>query len=172
MPGPWDASLRSAPPLRQGRQFGPAPSALSEVEVRCRDSHGPTRAVPRSRSGPRRAPSSCITAARISPPSYIRSELGERPSDPIKRKAWDRGVAQIEGYRQSNGVTDQRNTFGKEAKRGVERARQVQAQHNCLRPSARLAWGNTPCECETSGVGWGSGAGALELSSHAALSCG
>lgn len=37
-----------------------------------------------------------IVAARISPPAYIKAELGERPSDPAKQKAWDRGVSQID----------------------------------------------------------------------------
>jgi hypothetical protein len=41
-----------------------------------------------------------VTAARISPPPYITKELGERPADPNKRWHWDRGVADIEHYRQ------------------------------------------------------------------------
>src|SRR4029077_13915966 len=68
-----------------------------------------------------------ITAARLSPPPYSGSELGERPSDPAKRKEWDRGVAQIEGYRQQNGVKDPSRAFGPKAKQGAERARQEQA---------------------------------------------
>lgn len=65
-----------------------------------------------------------ITAARISPPTYVKSELGERPSDPSKRKAWDYGVSQIERYRQEHGINDPNNALGREAKRGAERARQ------------------------------------------------
>ena len=42
-----------------------------------------------------------IVAARIFPPDYIKSELGERPSDPAKQKAWDRGVSQIERFAKS-----------------------------------------------------------------------
>ena len=68
-----------------------------------------------------------ITAARISPPPYITKELGERPSDPAKRKAWDRGVAGIESYRQEHGIKDPNKAFGREAKQGVERARQQTA---------------------------------------------
>jgi len=45
-----------------------------------------------------------ITAARLSPPTYITKKLGERPTDPAKRKAWDRGVTGIESYRQENGI--------------------------------------------------------------------
>jgi conjugative relaxase-like TrwC/TraI family protein len=65
-----------------------------------------------------------IIAARISPPAYIKAELGERPSDPTKRKAWDRGVSQIERYRQEHGIKDPNKALGREAKRGAERARQ------------------------------------------------
>jgi conjugative relaxase-like TrwC/TraI family protein len=69
-----------------------------------------------------------ITAARVAPPPYISKELGERPSDPAKRKAWDRGVEGIERYRQEHGVKDLGRAFGREAKRGAERARQVAAR--------------------------------------------
>jgi hypothetical protein len=65
-----------------------------------------------------------ITAARIAPAAYIKNELGERPSDPTKRKVWDRGVDQIEGYRQQNGVKDRSNAFGREPTRNAERAKQ------------------------------------------------
>jgi conjugative relaxase-like TrwC/TraI family protein len=65
-----------------------------------------------------------IIAARISPPAYVKNELGERPSDPTKRKVWDRGVSQIERYRQEHGVRDPSRALGREAKRGAERARQ------------------------------------------------
>lgn len=68
-----------------------------------------------------------VTAARLSPPTYVTKELGERPSDPAKRKAWDRGVAGIESYRQEHGVKDPSKAFGREAKRGAERARQQAA---------------------------------------------
>jgi conjugative relaxase-like TrwC/TraI family protein len=65
-----------------------------------------------------------IIAARISPPAYVRAELGGRPSDPARQKAWDRGVFRIERYRQEHGVTDPNRALGREAKRGAERARQ------------------------------------------------
>lgn len=77
-----------------------------------------------------------ITAARISPPPYIRTELGERPSDPSKAKAWDRGVAHIERYRQEHGIKDNNRPFGQEAKQGIERARQQSAMQR-LRDTQR-----------------------------------
>jgi hypothetical protein len=69
-----------------------------------------------------------IIAARTSPPAYVKTELGERPSDPTKRKAWDRGVSQIERYRQEHGIKDPSKALGREAKRGAERARQEAAR--------------------------------------------
>ncbi|MBW8059160.1 MAG: AAA family ATPase [Solirubrobacterales bacterium] len=63
-----------------------------------------------------------ITAAKLAPPDYIVKELGERPSDPEKRKAWDRGVAGIEGYRQEHGITDRDSALGKEPLGGIERS--------------------------------------------------
>ena len=68
-----------------------------------------------------------ILAARLDPPAYVRNELGERPRDPTKRKTWDRGVAQIERFRHEHGVEDPSTPFGREAKRGAERAQQEAA---------------------------------------------
>jgi len=68
-----------------------------------------------------------ITAASITPPPYITSELGERPSDPAKQKVWERGVAHIERYRQEHGVNDPSRALGREAGRAAERARQREA---------------------------------------------
>ncbi len=77
-----------------------------------------------------------IIAARISPPAYVKNELGERPSDPALRKAWDRGVSQIERYRQEHGIQDPNRALGREAKRGAERARQ-EATWRRIRESQR-----------------------------------
>jgi len=62
-----------------------------------------------------------ITAARISPPAYIKNELGERPSEPTKRKAWDWGVEEIETYRQRYGVKDPKRALGRERDRERQR---------------------------------------------------
>jgi len=52
------------------------------------------------------------TAARLSPPDYIKRELGERPSDPTKARAWDMAVRGVEGYRVRNGVGDRDTRLG------------------------------------------------------------
>lgn len=79
-----------------------------------------------------------VTAARLSPPAYVVKELGERPGKPMDRQAWDRGVVQIERYRQENGVADPERAFGKEAKRGAERVRQESAQQRLLQSQRAL----------------------------------
>jgi conjugative relaxase-like TrwC/TraI family protein len=51
-------------------------------------------------------------AARLSPPTYIKRELGERPSDPAKARSWDEAVRGIEGYRLRNSVKDKSSALG------------------------------------------------------------
>ncbi len=63
-----------------------------------------------------------IAAVRISPPTYIKAELGGRPSDPQKRKAWDRAVAGIEGHRQEYGGKDRERALGAKPKDWIERS--------------------------------------------------
>ena len=53
-----------------------------------------------------------LAAARIEPSAYIVKELGERPADPTKARAWDQGAREIEGYRLEHGVTDTTEAFG------------------------------------------------------------
>jgi conjugative relaxase-like TrwC/TraI family protein len=57
-------------------------------------------------------------AVRISPPAYVVRELGERPIDPVKAKAWDEGVRGIEGYRNEYGITDTGSALGREPEGG------------------------------------------------------
>jgi conjugative relaxase-like TrwC/TraI family protein len=66
------------------------------------------------------------TAACIAPPVYITKELGERPSDPAKRKTWDRGVADIERYRQQRGIKDPIKALGRQREREREAQRAMQ----------------------------------------------
>jgi conjugative relaxase-like TrwC/TraI family protein len=79
-----------------------------------------------------------LTAVRLSPPSYIVKELGERPSDPAKGKAWDRGVKEIESYRQEHGVTDKRHAFGREPKSISQQAAREAAQRRLRETQLRL----------------------------------
>jgi conjugative relaxase-like TrwC/TraI family protein len=77
-----------------------------------------------------------MTAMRVSPPDYIVKELGQRPADPVKAKAWDSGVKGIEGYRQENGITDKQSALGLQPKAEAERARWESAERR-LRDSQR-----------------------------------
>jgi len=77
-----------------------------------------------------------LSAARIAPPPYITAELGERPSDAARQKAWDSGVRLIEGYRQKNGVKDPSRAFGPKARQGIERTEQRAAMRR-LREAQR-----------------------------------
>jgi conjugative relaxase-like TrwC/TraI family protein len=79
-----------------------------------------------------------LAAARIEPPSYIVKELGERPVDPAKAKAWDRGVRVIEGYRLERGVQDTGRAFGSEPQGGAERAAQRAAERRLAETQRRL----------------------------------
>ena len=79
-----------------------------------------------------------MTAMRISPPDYIVKELGERPTDPVKARAWDNGVKGIEGYRQENGITDTQRALGLWPKGGAERARRESAERRLRESQRRL----------------------------------
>jgi conjugative relaxase-like TrwC/TraI family protein len=78
------------------------------------------------------------TAARLSPPSYIKSELGERPSDPTKAAAWDRAVRGIEGYRIRNGVVDRDSALGPKPKDRARQAEQRQVRERLQRAQREL----------------------------------
>ncbi len=75
-----------------------------------------------------------VLTVRLAPPAYIKKELGERPSDPAKRKAWDRGVVEIEGYRQRYGVKDPHWALGREGEQAAQRAtlRRIQETQRLL----------------------------------------
>jgi conjugative relaxase-like TrwC/TraI family protein len=96
-----------------------------------------------------------VTAARISPPPYITKELGERPADPSKRWHWDRGVADIEHYRQRYGVKDRSSAFGPESKRSTERARQEQARRQLMETQRVLGLGQHKAKARALGRGLG-----------------
>lgn len=79
-----------------------------------------------------------LTAAQIEPPPYIVKELGQRPADPAKAKAWDRGVQGIEGYRLENGVKDTRSAFGREPQDAAARAVREAARRRLAEAQRRL----------------------------------
>ncbi|HET7455981.1 MAG TPA: MobF family relaxase [Solirubrobacterales bacterium] len=78
------------------------------------------------------------TAARLSPPDYIKAELGERPSDPTKARAWDKAVRGIEGYRVRNGVRDRDNALGGKPKDHTAHAEQRRVRERLQRAQREL----------------------------------
>ena len=79
-----------------------------------------------------------LLAARLSPPAYIVKELGERPAEPGKAKAWDRGVRGIESYRNERGVTDKDSALGPRPKDHFERTFHDHAQDRIREAQRRL----------------------------------
>jgi hypothetical protein len=77
-------------------------------------------------------------AARISPPDYIKSELGERPSDPSKAREWDQAVRGIEGYRTRNGVRDRDSALGRKPKQPAKAHEHDRAQRQLERSQRQL----------------------------------
>lgn len=82
--------------------------------------------------------SQALAAARIAPPPYIVKELGRRPTDPDKAKAWDRGVRGIEGYRLEHGVKDTGSAFDREPQGAVARAAREAARQRLAGAQRRL----------------------------------
>ncbi|MGN6815771.1 MAG: hypothetical protein ACTHK3_06770 [Solirubrobacterales bacterium] len=78
------------------------------------------------------------TAARISPPNYIKAELGERPGDPVKARAWDKAVRGIEGYRTRNGVRDKDSALGTRPKEPAKAHEHDRAQRQLERSQRQL----------------------------------
>lgn len=74
-----------------------------------------------------------VLAARLSPPSYITRELGERPLDRMRQRAWDRGVAEIEVYRQRYAVKDPNRALGREREREAEQRAVLRRIHEAQR---------------------------------------
>ncbi|HEX4464529.1 MAG TPA: MobF family relaxase [Solirubrobacterales bacterium] len=79
-----------------------------------------------------------LTATRIEPPSYIVKELGERPADPTRARAWDHGVQRVERYRLEHGVRDKGSTFGREPQDAAARAAREAAQRRLAETQRRL----------------------------------
>ncbi len=98
-----------------------------------------------------------VTAARIAPPDYITKELGERPTDPTKRKVWEYGVEVVEGYRQEHGVKDRGRAFGTKPKEPAERAARKQAQRQLQRLQRDLGKGKQLGRSRDSGRSLGMG---------------
>lgn len=79
-----------------------------------------------------------LLAARLSPPAYVVRELGERPADSGKAKAWDRGVRDIESYRNERGVKDKDSALGRRPEDWLGRTSHDHAQDRLREAQRRL----------------------------------
>ena len=79
-----------------------------------------------------------LAAARVSPPAYVREALGPRPEEPGKRARWERGLEEIERYRQAHGVTSSREALGAEPRSGFERAAYERARNHLAEAQREL----------------------------------
>jgi hypothetical protein len=53
-----------------------------------------------------------VRAAEVSPPAYVATELGPRPSAPAERATWRQAVLAVESYREQWGVGDRQLALG------------------------------------------------------------
>jgi conjugative relaxase-like TrwC/TraI family protein len=65
-----------------------------------------------------------LAAACVAPADYLVAELGERPEEGSGRKAWDRAVREVEGFRQRHGLQDRDTALGPEAEDHATRREQ------------------------------------------------
>jgi hypothetical protein len=79
-----------------------------------------------------------ITADRLSPPDYITRELGRRPPEPELRARWERGVHEIERYRQEHSISDPQRALGREPTHGSERADHARTRNQLEELQRRL----------------------------------
>jgi Mrp family chromosome partitioning ATPase len=79
-----------------------------------------------------------VAAARIEPPAYIVNVLGERPADPARARAWDRGVQGVESYRLEHSIRDKGSAFGREPQDATARAAREAAQRRLAEIQRRL----------------------------------
>lgn len=128
------------------------PSALSQEDMyrhnaeqaldRVRDVEQPTNAARRAHNIARgelaERDARELLAIRLSTPTYVTRELGERPSDLRMARAWDRGVTAIQSYRRERSITDTTSALGERPKAGINRAARETAQRRIREAQRRL----------------------------------
>jgi conjugative relaxase-like TrwC/TraI family protein len=80
-----------------------------------------------------------ISAARLSPPLYVREAIGERPDDAQGRHRWEQGLQEIERYRQMHSVTDRHRALGIEPGSGFAQAAYERVVHRVARVQRELS---------------------------------
>ncbi len=96
-------------------------------------------------------------AARISPPDYIKQELGKRPRDPTKAREWDQAVRGIEGYRLRNRVVDRDSALGAKPKDPAEAREHDRAQRQVEQSRRQLHLHHQHGQARSHDIGHGIG---------------
>lgn len=136
----WRERRRELPRAAEREQ-----SALAALQGReeMRERHGPLREdARREREVARQVlaerAEAPVLASQISPPSYVCEELGPRPGDPAKARAWEEGVRAIETYRHERGITDRSSALGREPGSEADRGARDRAQDAVREAQRRL----------------------------------
>jgi conjugative relaxase-like TrwC/TraI family protein len=79
-----------------------------------------------------------MAAVRLDPPDYITAELGERPTEPGRRRTWDSASGEIEAWRMEHGIRDRDTAFGLEPERGSDRRSHRSAEQAIRRARREL----------------------------------
>jgi conjugative relaxase-like TrwC/TraI family protein len=136
----WRERRQKLPYAREAEQL--LSERLAENVKRLESMEPPTDALRRERDAIDRLlgerEERMLTAIRLQPPEYITKELGERPGEPGKAKAWDRGVKTIEGYRQEHGIADPTRALGSRPSLGLERSSHDDALRRLREAQQRL----------------------------------
>lgn len=79
-----------------------------------------------------------LLALRVSPPTHIVKELGERPADPYKAQQWDRAVMGVERFRRDHGIISPEHALGREGEGSADRWSRETARERLERAQRRL----------------------------------
>jgi hypothetical protein len=94
-----------------------------------------------------------LAAVRIEPPEYVVAELGQRPSDPAKRRTWDLAMAGIEGYRFERGIGDRDRALGAVPDDVMARRQQESARESISQAQTQLGLEHAPAVARTVEMG-------------------
>lgn len=79
-----------------------------------------------------------MAAVRLDPPRYITAELGERPTDPARREAWESAARGIETWRMEHGIRDGDTALGHGREAGGDRRSRELAEQAIRRARREL----------------------------------
>ena len=79
-----------------------------------------------------------MAVVRTDPPSYITTELGERPTDPGRRQTWESAAREIEGWRMEQGVGDHDSALGPRPEAAADRTSRQFAEQAVQRARRQL----------------------------------